>query len=69
MYALGGAAPLYDAIFKTQERMTRPYTASPGKISKENFNEHLGDRRSVLRIAESHLPVTHYSPTTYVQLL
>ncbi|KAH9927609.1 uncharacterized protein B0H18DRAFT_954315 [Fomitopsis serialis] len=44
VYALGGAAPLYNAIFKTQEPMTRPYAASPGKITKENFNEHLGDR-------------------------
>ncbi|TFY67529.1 hypothetical protein EVJ58_g1558 [Rhodofomes roseus] len=42
VYALGGAASLYNAIYKTQEPMTRPYTASPSTITKENFNEHLG---------------------------
>ncbi|KAH9840652.1 uncharacterized protein C8Q71DRAFT_804255 [Rhodofomes roseus] len=42
VYALGGAASLYNAIYKTQEPMTRPYTASPSTITKETFNEHLG---------------------------
>lgn len=44
VYALGGAAPLYDAIFKTLEPVTRAYSQSPGKIAKENFSEHLGDK-------------------------
>ncbi|EED83859.1 predicted protein [Postia placenta Mad-698-R] len=43
IFALGGPAPVFDAIFDVQLTRTLPAITSPGQITSQNFYEHLGE--------------------------
>lgn len=42
IYALGASAPVIDAAYQTHVAYQQPTVASPGVITTENFNDHLG---------------------------
>ncbi|CCL99026.1 uncharacterized protein FIBRA_01035 [Fibroporia radiculosa] len=45
VFAMGAPAPLFEEIFGDHAQRTLPTLESPGVITKDNFYDHIGDRR------------------------
>ena len=48
VFAMGGSAPLYDAIYKFQAPQLKPAFQAPEAITEDNYEKFLGHRESVL---------------------
>lgn len=47
VFAMGGSAPLYDAIYKLQGPQLKPAFQAPEAITEDNYHKFLGQRQSV----------------------